>query len=168
MSNFFGLSFIFPNTNIKTMKYLTLILLYFFSLSMGYSQSTQQQAVLEKFLEMHWTGTEEAIAHFIKETYEPELYEKIKLEDHIKFYATIIEEFGPLNPKIYQVKEEKENSVVVHLVKENQLLITPQSSQLNPADILVVSLEMSEKHPSFLKRGLGLGSLLCMQKKEGK
>jgi len=126
------------------------------------AQSEKQMSILDQFVTMHATGTEEAIEQFIQSTYLPDYYQKINLKEHVKFYDQILQEFGPLNPMIYKTIEEKPNRLVVHLIKADENI---QNQNINPNEILVVKIDLSTKNPNYMDRSLGLGSLVCERKK---
>jgi hypothetical protein len=128
----------------------------------SYSQNDDQLTILNKYIVANNTGTKEAISQFIKETYEPNLYKKIDLEEHIKFYAMISEDFGQLKTIVYEKIEEKPLRLVVYLIKENENLL---NKSINPAEILVVEMDLNEQNPKYLKLGLGLGPLVCESNK---
>jgi hypothetical protein len=124
--------------------------------------TTVQFEILNKFIAANNAGTKEAIVQFIKETYAPSLYTKIDLQEHLKFYTMISEDFGLLKLVAYEIIEEGPHKLIVHLIKERESL---QNKSINPSEILVVEIELDEKHPEFLKKGLGLGALICEAKK---
>ncbi len=127
-----------------------------------YSQNRNQLVILNKFIAANNSGTKESISQFIKETYEPNLYNKIDLKEHTKFYAMISEDFGQLKTIVYEKIEEKPLRLVVYLIKKNENLL---NKTINPAEILVVEMDLNEKNPKYLNRSLGLGALVCELKK---
>ncbi|MBL4905594.1 MAG: hypothetical protein JKZ00_06215 [Flavobacteriaceae bacterium] len=127
-----------------------------------YSQNKNQLVILNKFIAANNAGTNEAISQFIKETYEPNFYKKINIKKHINFYATISKEFGQLKPLVYKKTEEKPLKLIVYLIKENESIL---NKTINPAEILVVEMDLHEKNPKYLTYGLGLGALICELKK---
>ena len=145
------------------MKKILLTLLTITIVTFSYSQNRNQLVILDKFIVANNSGTNEAISQFIKDTYEPNLYKKIDLEEHIKFYAMISEDFGQLNTIVYKKIEEKPLRLVVYLIKENENLL---NKSINPAEILVVEMDLNEQNPKYLKQGLGLGALVCELKKK--
>ncbi len=141
---------------------LLLTLLAITIVTFSYSQNRNQLVILNKFIAANNAGTKEAISQFIKETYEPNLFKKIDLEEHIKFYAMISEDFGQLKTMVYEKIEEKPLRLVVYLIKENENLL---NKSINPAETLVVEMDLNEQNPKYLKKGLGLGALVCELKK---
>jgi len=139
-----------------------LTLLVITTATFTYSQNSNQVAILNKFIAANNSGTEEAINQFIKDTYEPNLYKKIDLEEHIKFYTMISEDFGQLNTVVYDKIEEKPLRLVVYLIKVSESL---SNKSINPAEILVVEMDLNEQNPKYLIIGLGLGALVCELKK---
>ncbi len=127
-----------------------------------YSQNRNQLLILNKFIAANNSGTKESISQFIKETYEPNLYNKIDLKEHTKFYAMISEDFGQLKTIVYEKIEENPLRLVVYLIKKNENLL---NKTINPAEILVVEMDLNEKNPKYLNRSLGLGALVCELKK---
>jgi len=127
-----------------------------------YSQNRNQLIILNKFIAANNSGTKESISQFIKETYEPNLYNKIDLKEHTKFYAMISEDFGQLKTIVYEKIEENPLRLVVYLIKKNENLL---NKTINPAEILVVEMDLNEKNPKYLNRSLGLGALVCELKK---
>ena len=127
-----------------------------------YSQNRNQLVILNKFIVANNSGTNKAISQFIKETYEPNLYKKIDLKEHTKFYAMISEDFGQMKTIVYKKIEEKPLRLIVYLIKENENLL---NKTINPTEILVVEMDLNEKNPKYLNRSLGLGALVCELKK---
>ena len=144
------------------MRKLLLTLLAITIVTFVYSQNRNQLVILNKFIVANNSGTNEAISQFIKDTYEPSLYKKIDLEEHIKFYAMITEDFGQLKNIVYEKIEEKPLRLVVYLIKENENLL---NKSINPAEVLVVEMDLNEQNPKYLKLGLGLGALVCESNK---
>ena len=97
---------------------LLLTLLAITIVTFSYSQNRNQLVILNKFIAANNAGTKEAISQFIKETYEPNLFKKIDLEEHIKFYAMISEDFGQLKTMVYEKIEEKPLRLVFILLKK--------------------------------------------------
>lgn len=127
-----------------------------------FSQNINQSAILNKFIAANNDGTHEAIRQFITDTYDPDLLRKIDMEEHIQFYTMISEDFGRLNTVVYKKIEEKPFQLTVHLIKEDENVL---NRSVNPAEILVVEMDISEQNQKYLKKGLGLGALVCELKK---
>ena len=125
------------------------------------AQSKQQTDILKSFIEAHNTGSESAITSFIKKTYQPEVYKKVNLKDHVNFYSQIINEFGILSNIVYREIEIGPTSYIVHLIKKEDEL---NKNLILPEDILVVKIDLEKKDSRFMPHGLGLGSLLCEQR----
>lgn len=130
--------------------------------TLSYSQNQAQLTVLNKFIIANNAGTEEAFSQFIKETYEPELYKKTNLKAHIEFYTMISKDFGQLKSEVYEKIEEKPLRLAVYLIKDGESLL---NTNINPTEILMVELDFNENNPTYLNRALGLGALICQQKK---
>ncbi len=139
---------------------LTIIAIAFVSLS--YSQSNKQLIVLNKYITANNVGTVEAFSKFIKETYNPQLFKKINLKSHIDFYSMISKDFGQLKFEVYKKIEEKTSRLVVHLIKEKESLF---NKNINPAEVLVIEMDFNKNNSSLLKKGMGLGALVCELKK---
>ncbi len=140
-----------------------LIVLFFITFAATIcAQNGNQSVILDKFIAANNSGTETHIRQFIKETYAPELYKKIDVDQHVAFYTMISEDFGRLNPMVYKTIEEKPLRLVVHLVRENENLL---NSHIDPNEILVVEIDLNAKNPKYLGRAMGLGALICELKK---
>lgn len=126
------------------------------------AQSKQQTDILNQFIKAHNIGSVNAITTFIKGTYEPEVYKKINLRDHLDFYFQIINEFGPLSHVIYKEIETEPTRYTVHLIKKGEDF---RNQYIKPEDILVVKIDLTNKQSEYMPHGLGLGSLLCEQRK---
>jgi hypothetical protein len=138
-----------------------LVSVFFFS---GYCQTNDQQAILDKFITYHNDGTEKALNQFIRETYNPVLYDKVDLKKQTAFYDQIVKEFGRLNEHIYKVESETSLKLIVHLIKESETIL---NRNIDPREILVVEIDVSDNNSKYLSRGLGLGALVCeIRKKE--
>ena len=133
------------------------------TMAFAYSQNNNQSIILNKFIVANNSGTEDAFSKFIKETYEPNLYEKIDLKQHIEFYTMISNDFGKLKPIVYEKMEESPLKLVVLLIKENESL---SNKDIPSTEILMVKIDQNEKKPKYLGRALGLGALICEIKKE--
>jgi hypothetical protein len=141
------------------------IILILFAITIAtpvFSQNKNQSIILDKFIAANNAGTREAISQFINETYDHDLLSKIDFEEHIQFYDMISEDFGKMKTVVYEKIEEKPLRLVVHLIKENQSVL---NKSINPAEILVVEMDLHEQRPTYLKKGLGLGALVCQLKK---
>jgi len=132
-------------------------------LTISYSQSKEHLNILDQFIISHNDGSDEAIKEFIKNTYLPEIYENINLKDHVAFYKQIISEFGDLNRQIYYLVEETPYKLIVHLIKKDENM---NNLVIDPEDILQVEIDLSPSNTNYMERGLGLGSLLCEQKRD--
>ncbi len=88
---------------------------------------------------------------------------KIDLQQHIEFYSMISKDFGQLKSIVYEKIEEKPLRLVVQLIKKGESL---SNKLINPAEILVVEIDLNQKNPIYLNRALGLGALVCELKKE--
>jgi len=116
-------------------------------------------AIIDKYIAMHNDGSDEAIKSFIKETYDPSLYSKIKkIDRHVDFYKNGINDFGDLNPKVYEVYKETPTKIIVYLIKEKDDI---NNKKIDPRYILSMEIDLSPKNPKYLSRGLGLGALVC-------
>lgn len=142
-------------------KFVTLFI--FTIVSFAYSQNDSQSIILSKFITANNSGAVEVISQFIKESYEPNLYEEIDLQQHIEFYSMISEDFGRLKSIVYKIIEEKPLRLVVQLIKEEENLL---NKNIDPKEILMVEFDFNEKNPKLLNRALGLGALICELKKE--
>ena len=123
-----------------------------------FSQNKEQQAILDKFIAYHNDGSEKALGQFIKETYNPGLYDKIDLGKHTAFYDQIVREFGRLNDQVYKVESETQLKLIVHLIKEDETVL---NKNIDPREVLVVEIDVSDDNAKYLSRGLGLGALVC-------
>jgi hypothetical protein len=145
------------------MKISIVVIFLLSTITFTYSQNKEQKNILYKFIEAHNIGSNDAITKFIEDTYHPKVYAKLNLKAHIAFYRQIVNEFGPLNFLIYKTVEETHSRCVVHLIKKEQYI---QNKNINPLEILVVKIDLSKNDKNFMPHGLGLGSLVCEQKKE--
>ena len=107
-------------------------------------------------------GTKPAVEHFIKNYYSPDVLQKMKnFDDHVNFYMTIIHDFGDIQDVIYKTEEDSNYSLKVQLLKKGTLLVPTPS----PEEILVVEIDLDPENPKYLKRGLGMGALICYIKR---
>ena len=142
----------------KTILTLFAIALTTFS----FAQNDEKLKILNKFIVANNTATEQAFMKFIKETYEPDLYKTIDLKAHVEFYMMIAKDFGKLKTRVYKKIEENPLKLVVYLIKERESLL---NTNIDPAEILVVDLDLNKNKVKFLNRALGLGALICEIKK---
>ncbi len=131
----------------------------------AFAQDNSKYRLLNKFIKMHNSGTESAIANFVKETYLPEDYETINLDKHVAFYKHIIEEFGALNDEVYEHVEDSDTKLIVYLIKEKENI---HNAHIDPTEVLSVEIDISEQFPNYLSRGIGLGALACTLRKDKK
>ncbi len=94
------------------MKHLLITIITVITFATSYSQNKDQLNILDNFIIAHNDGSEDAIKQFIKDTYLPEIYANINLNDHIAFYKHIINEFGDLNNQIYYLVEETPHKII--------------------------------------------------------
>jgi hypothetical protein len=141
-------------------KLLTILAVLFITVS--YSQNNKHLTVLNKYIIANNVGTTEAFSKFIKDTYNPQLFNKINVKSHIDFYTMISKDFGRLKLEVYKKTEENPSRLVVHLIKDNESLF---NKKINPAEVLVVEMDFNKNNASRLKKGMGLGALVCELKK---
>ena len=137
------------------MRSICMVLFAFLCVTFSYAQNRQQYTILDKYINAHNIGSDEAISNFIEETYHADLYNSVEVERHIEFYKSIAEEFGPLNSAIYSVDEVTPNKLIVQLIKADEKV---KNKFVDPTEILVVELELSPKDKSRLGKGLDLGA----------
>jgi len=145
------------------MKNILLAIITLLIFSYSYSQSKEHQNILDQFIIAHNDGSKDAIKDFIKNTYLPEIYETINLNDHVAFYRQIINEFGDLNRQIYYLVEETPYKLIVHLIKKTENI---NNLVIDPEDILQVEIDLSETNTKYMERGLGLASLISDLKRD--
>lgn len=145
------------------MRHLILGFFTFLVITSSFSQNKEQKNILNKFIKAHNNGSDEAINQFIKETYHPDVYSKLNVKAQTAFYNQIVKEFGPLNFMIYKKVEEHPLRFVVHLITKEERI---DNKHIDPTKILVVKIDLSEKNNKYMSRGLGLGSLVCEQRRE--
>ena len=63
-----------------------------------------------------------------------------------------------INGVPYTVQDE-----VVHLIKKDEYI---KNQYINPLEILVVEIDLSKNDKNYMPHGLGLGSLVCEQKRD--
>ncbi len=115
-------------------------------------------AILASWVKAHNSRDEDALADWIESTYSPDLLERVNMEDHIAFYWQIVEEFGALYPDPIL---EAESTPLRRVVYMRPLDII----QPDPTNTLVVEIDLDAKDPHYLKGSLGLGALICEDKK---
>jgi len=130
--------------------------------TLSYAQNNKQLTVLNKYIMANNTGTAEAFSQFIKETYNPQLLKKINVASHIDFYSMISRDFGQLKLAVYKKTAVSPTRLVVHLIKENESLF---NKNINPTEVLVVEMDFNKDEPAYLKKGIGVGALICDLKK---
>jgi hypothetical protein len=145
------------------MKHLILGAFALLLFSHSFSQNKEQEIILNKFLTAHNNGSNIAIQKFIKDTYHPDIYATLDLNAHTAFYNQIVKEFGPLNFMIYKKVEEGPIRFVAHLITKEDYI---GNENIDPNRILVVKIDLSKKNKKYMPHGLGLGSLVCEQRKE--
>lgn len=143
------------------MKKLIFILMVFSSF-VGFSQNKNQLEILNRYITANNAGTDEAFHQFIKETYEPKLYSKINIPDHINFYKQIHQDFGELKSAVYERVEEEPLRLVVYLIKKDQNIL---NRNIDPTEVLVLKMDLVAANPNYMRRGLGLGALVCEKEK---
>ncbi len=84
------------------------------------------------------------------------------MNDHVAFYNQIVKEFDPLNFIVYKKIEETPLKLVVHLIKKEEHI---ENKFIEPQNILLIEIALSEKDPKHIGKSIGLGSLICELKK---
>jgi hypothetical protein len=144
------------------MKIIALISTLLLCSNSSSTENLNTQKIFTAWLEMHNTGTEEAVGEFIRSYYSPKLLKKMKnFEDHVKFYMTAIDDFGDIQYIVYKTEESTDYRLKVQLLKEGALAI----SDPPPTEILVVEIDLDPENPQHLIRGLGMGALICYIKR---
>jgi hypothetical protein len=144
------------------MKIITLISAILLCSNPSSTENINTQKILTAWLEMHNTGTEEAVGEFIRSYYSPELLKKMKnFDDHVKFYMTVIDDFGDIQSIVYKTEETTDFRLKVQLLKKGILAV----SNPPPTEILVVEIDLDPKNPEYLVKGLGMGALICYIKR---
>ena len=69
---------------------------------------------------------------------------------------------GKLTPQPYAIATDEEHKVVVHFLKDGVL----REQTVDPTKIVVVELDVDPAQPRYLQRGLGLGELICEDRKD--
>lgn len=133
-------------------------ILFFALMFPHHNTNTYSTQILDRYIIANNDGSDDAIELFIRENYNPDLANRIKIEDHIKFYRQISGEFGPLNKTVYKTVQSTSDKLIVHLIKESD---SPINMDIDPIDILVVEIDLDPENPKYLARGLGLGALVC-------
>jgi len=123
---------------------------------------THAGAVLSAWLAAHNRGEEQALRAFVTGHYTPDLLAKIDLEAHVGFYREAVPMFGRLAVRPHRVTVSEKHRLVVQLLQQD--LTGPD--RLSPENIVVVEIDMDPDHPSRMARGLGLGSLACMARRD--
>jgi hypothetical protein len=109
---------------------------------------------LSSWVKAHNAGDEVSLATWIEQSYSPELLDKLNIEEHIAFYQGIIQDFGALYPEPIAEIESSRLRLVVHL--RPAAVANP-----DPFTTLVVEIDLDSEDTHYLKRGLGLGALVC-------
>lgn len=144
------------------MKIITIISVFILSSNQQVVENDNTQRILTAWLEMHNVGTEQAVGEFIRSYYSPELLSKMKnFDDHVKFYMTIIDDFGDIQFTIYKIEESFDHRLKVQLLKKGALAVSDPPS----TEILVVEIDLDPENPKYLVKGLGMGALICYIKK---
>lgn len=110
------------------------------------------------WLAAHNAGDEVSLAQWIEDTYAPALLDHVDVGEHAAFYRSIVEDFGELSPMPVAVTESSARRLVVHLRPTGVL-------EPDPTTTLVVEVEVDPEDSGHLVRGLGLGALICEDKK---
>lgn len=111
---------------------------------------------------MQNSGTELAVKKFINNHYSPSLLGRMKnFNDHVNFYMTAIHDFGDIQEDVFKIEESSKYRLKVQLLKKDALLV-PEPT---PEEILVVEIDLDPDNPKYLKRGLGMGALICYIKR---
>lgn len=145
------------------MRQLFILIITVFTITTSYSQNKEQLNILDNFIIAHNDGSVDAIKQFIKDSYLPEIYANINLNDHVAFYKELINEFGDLSKQIYYLVEETPHKLIVHLTKKNQNI---KNLIIDPENILQVQIDLSETNSKYMIKGLGLGSITTEHKQE--
>ena len=130
-----------------------------------FSQNKNAETILAQFVQAHNRGDDQAIEEFIRINYHPSQLEKLEISKQVAFYQQIINEFGILHSQVYNTITDTEHKLIVHLIKEDESLL---NREVDPANVLVVEIDLHPENPKYLARGLGLGALICEIRKDKK
>ena len=126
------------------------------------SLSQDTQRVLEAWVATQNDGSEKAIRQFIDSYYSPAVLKGMKnYDDHVKFYQQVIAEFGQIQSHVFEVEVDEPHTLKVQLIKKG----TPLVPSPGPEEVLVVEIDLDPEQPQYLKRGLGMGALICYLKR---
>lgn len=145
------------------MKAIIATILISLASGFGLANTTDNtQRVLDAWIATQNEGTDKAVRAFIDTYYSPELLKKMKnYEDHVKFYKQIISEFGKIQDVVYETETDTAIKLKVQLLKE----ATPLVPEPGPEEILVVEVDLDPENKQYLRRGLGMGALICYIKR---
>ena len=127
------------------------------------SDQHSQDAILELYIEANNKGSNAAFQSFIKNSYHPDLLDKIDMDKHVAFYQHVHADFEMLDPLVYETRTDTPEKLIVLLIKKGENHLNPS---IDPANILVVELDFHSSKRTYLSRGLGLGALICERDKE--
>ncbi len=144
------------------MKKVLILSVLMILVNWSFAENENTRRILDAWRKMHNAGTEQAVKSFIKEYYSPDLLSSMKnFDDHVNFYMTLIKDFGDIQETVYKTEESTKNRLKVQLLKEGSLLFP----EPGPEEILVVEIDLDPENPRYLKRGLGMGALICYIKR---
>ena len=131
--------------------------LLFLYITIASASSDYQQSVLNDWVEAHNSGDKIEFEAFIRNHYPENYLNDTAIERQLNFYLAVRDDFGSVNPIVYETALESETKLIVHFVREG---ISNAATGISLADILEVEIDI-DPEKNKLARGLGLGALIC-------
>jgi len=119
--------------------------------------STPAGKMLGEWLRAHNLANSDSISAWIHQSFSSDKLATMNFDNHLDFYMTGTEMFGQLHEQPYRIIKSEPYALTIYLVEEGY----QSQPEPDPLHILIVELELDPEDPEHLKKGLGLGNLVC-------
>lgn len=119
-------------------------------------------AIMTSWLSAHNSGDTTALVEWMRTSFSPEALTTLDFDKHLEWYVGCTTMFGKLTPLPYAIATNDEHKLVAHFLKDG----VRREKTVDPTKIVVVELDLNPEQPRYLQRGLGLGELICEDRKD--
>lgn len=126
--------------------------------------NTPAGKILQKWLVAHNTANHAYLQNFVK-AYHPQakIHSAKYVKAHTDFYLEATKMFGKLETTPYKIVKSQAHHLEVQFLKSS---IQNRWKKTSAEHIVMVKVDINPKKPQQLARGLGMGALICYQKKK--
>jgi hypothetical protein len=116
--------------------------------------------LLYSWLKAHNSADADTIEMWMAHAYTDSALVAMNFEAHLRFYVQSSQMFGELLPAPVAIVRNDSLDLTVHLVEKGY----ETAKELDPLHVVTVEISADPKHPDRLRKGIGLGNLVCAVK----